>query len=248
MPVRDAPDQFRTGKAPNLSEFLGHELLGPVGIGATALHDLDEASLVGVALHINSHVSTVTERGPALKQLLGLSPPLVLLRPLAVASGRLLGLEADDHDEPAVFGRSACRPEPASRAWGEIPHPLVGGGAQRLRVRCPALNHLSEHVNPPLGVSVEPDRLYLGRYDRRMLASIGPSSMHGQGQPALSSSLDARAATQPGRRLPTLMGLSSAVVRTGKRSTPGFTRGVGSGWRVRPTHTPELRPVRRWFG
>ena len=59
-----------------------------------------------------------------------------------------------------------------------------------------------------------------------MLASIGPrppdarvnrAQFHaGPGSAGALDSLDARAATQPGRRLPTLMGLSSAVVRTGK--------------------------------
>jgi hypothetical protein len=71
------------------------------------LHDLDEAGLVGIALNIDGHVSAVAEGCFAIEELRGLRPPLVLLRPVAVAAGILLGFEADNRDYPAIFSDAA---------------------------------------------------------------------------------------------------------------------------------------------
>ena len=100
---------------------LGHELAGPVGVAAAALHDLDEAGGVGVADDVEDDVGAVLEGGLAGEQLGRLGPPAVLLGTVAVAAGGLLGLEAGQRDEAAVLGHPGGRAEPAGRTGSQVP-------------------------------------------------------------------------------------------------------------------------------
>src|SRR5215212_10030587 len=107
MPYRDAADHVGPEGGP-LVGVLTHKLLGSFWVGAAALHDLDEAGLIWVAMQVESHIVAVLKGRPALEQLLGLRPPFALLRTIAIAAGRLLGLETDNRDESAVVGHPRC--------------------------------------------------------------------------------------------------------------------------------------------
>ena len=124
---------------------LVRRLPSPLGVAAAALHDLNEAGLVRIALNIDCYVIAVTECGFSVEDLGGLRPPLALLGTITVATGIILGLEADDSDGPSVLRDPAGTAKPASRAWRKILYPLVEGSIQPLRVRCPALDYLNEH-------------------------------------------------------------------------------------------------------
>ena len=145
MAYGDATDKIGTERVP-LVGVLVHELPGSFWIVAAALHDLHEARLVGIALNINGDVGAVTERGFPVEELRGLGPPLVLLGPIAVAAGILLGFEAHNRDGPTIFSDAARAPKPASRARRKILEPTIESGIQRLRVGRPALDNLNEHA------------------------------------------------------------------------------------------------------
>ena len=97
-----------------------HQLLGPFGIAASALHNLNKACLVGIALKINGDLGAVTEGGFAVVELGGLGPPLVLFGTIAVAAGILLGFEAHNRDGTAILSDPARAAKPASRARRKI--------------------------------------------------------------------------------------------------------------------------------
>src|SRR6266498_2137112 len=115
MPYRDATDHVGAERRPFV-RVLGHQFPGAVRVGAAALHDLHEAGLVWVALHVDRDVVAAADGGPAVVELLRVGPPLVLLGPLAVATGRVLRLEADHRDGPAVLGDPTRGAEPAGCA------------------------------------------------------------------------------------------------------------------------------------
>src|SRR5215213_10734134 len=145
---RDAADHVGTKFRPFVC-VLGHQFPCPLRVGATALHDLHEASRVRVALQVESHIGAVLEGHAAVEQLLHLGPPFALLGAIAVAPGRLLGLETDNRDVPAVVSRSPGGPQPAVRTGPQLLHPPFGGRLHRLRIGHLAFDHLSEHVEPP---------------------------------------------------------------------------------------------------
>src|SRR3954453_68501 len=53
---RHAAGHVRTERGAGVRRHLRHELLDAVGIGDPALHDLDEAGLIGVALEFDGHI------------------------------------------------------------------------------------------------------------------------------------------------------------------------------------------------
>ena len=144
----DAADDVGAEVGPG-GGVLGHELAGPVRVGALALHDLDEAGGVGVADDIGDDVGAVLEGGLGGEQLGGLGPPAVLLGTVAVAAGGFLGLEAGQGDEAAVLGDPGGRAEPAGGTGGQVPRPLVERGVGPLGVRDLSLDDLNEHLDPP---------------------------------------------------------------------------------------------------
>src|SRR5919106_2232235 len=91
----------------------------------TGSHDLDEAGLVGVALHVDVDVGAVAEGRLAVEQLRSLCPPGILLRPRTVGRGRLLGFETSHGDEPAVLGDPPGRTEPAGCTGRQVLLPTV---------------------------------------------------------------------------------------------------------------------------
>jgi hypothetical protein len=93
----DATEDIGTKCCPFVSVLI-HQLTGPFRIAAPALHDLDKASLVGIAPDIDGDVIAIAEGDFAIEELGGLRPPLVLLGTIAVAAGIFLGFEADDRD------------------------------------------------------------------------------------------------------------------------------------------------------
>src|SRR6266542_6266765 len=99
---------------------------------------------------LTSTVTSLLSRKVAspLKQFGGLGPPLVLFVSVAVALGRLLGLEAGQRDEPAVLGHSGGRAEPAGGTWRQLLNPPVERGARLPGVGYLSLNDLDEHREP----------------------------------------------------------------------------------------------------
>jgi len=92
--------------------------------GAVALDHPDKTSLIRPALPIGVHSCRVVEGD--LGQVLGrLAPPGILLGPVAVAAGQLLGRKPDHSDEPAVVGDVGGGSQPAVGAWLEFSPPAV---------------------------------------------------------------------------------------------------------------------------
>src|SRR5215218_8223317 len=75
----------------------------------------------------------------------GVSPPLALLGPVAVAAGLVLRGEADHGDAPAVLGDPRGGPKPAVGVGGEQPLPAAQISADPGWVGRPALDDLNEH-------------------------------------------------------------------------------------------------------
>jgi hypothetical protein len=109
------------------------------------LHDLDEASLVGIALNVDGDVSAVAEGSFAVEGFRCLGPPPVLFGTIAVAAGILFRVKADYRDGTAIFSDPACTAKPSSRARRKILKPSLDGIIQRLRVGRLSLDDLSEH-------------------------------------------------------------------------------------------------------
>src|SRR6266540_3217697 len=108
---RHATDDIGAERRP-LLRVLAHELLGPVRIGPAALHELDEAGVVRVAVDVDRDVGAVAERDLAGEELRDLRPPPVLLGSVAVAPGGVRRLEPDQRDEPAILGDTGGGAEP----------------------------------------------------------------------------------------------------------------------------------------
>ena len=142
------------GHAKDVRSLLGHGLLpGPakssqtLHVRAVALDHLNKTSLVRPALPIDVHPRGVVEGD--LDQVLGrLAPPGILLGPVAVAAGQLLGRKPDHGDEAAVVGDAEGRAQPAVGTWLEFNLPAVQLGAESVRVSGLALNDLDEHAAP----------------------------------------------------------------------------------------------------
>src|SRR6185312_11245592 len=145
---RHAADDIRAKRGP-LVGVLRHEFPRPVRVAAAALHHLDEACLVRIAVDVDGNVTAVAEDDLADEQLAGLYPPLVLLGPVTVAPGRLLRLEAGQRDEPAIPGQPGGGSEPARRPGRQLPGPPVERVVHLLRVCHLASDHLNEHHEPP---------------------------------------------------------------------------------------------------
>jgi hypothetical protein len=70
------------------------QLSGTFRITAATLHDLNEAGIIWIALHIDCHVGAVLERGFAVKELCRLRSPLAGLRNSAWAGSFAVGAVA----------------------------------------------------------------------------------------------------------------------------------------------------------
>src|SRR5215203_4122996 len=75
----------------------------------------------------------------------GVTPPLTLFGPVAVAACMGLGGEADHGDAPAVFGDPSGGPEPAVGVGGELSLPAAQISADPGWVGRPHLDDLNEH-------------------------------------------------------------------------------------------------------
>jgi hypothetical protein len=103
---------------------------------AAALGDLDEAGLVSAAIPIDVDLGCIMDSDPS-KVLGGVSPPLALLGPVAVAASVGLGGEADRGDAPAVLGNPGRGAQPAVGVGGEQPLPAAQISADPGRVGRP---------------------------------------------------------------------------------------------------------------
>jgi hypothetical protein len=114
-----------------------------------ALDHLHEAGVVRVAREVDVDLVALDEGRLVGEHLRGLGPPGVLLGPVAVAPGRVLGLEPDHGDRLAGVGDPAGRAEPAGRAGSQLVGPPVHGRPQLVLVTDLALDDLHEHRDPP---------------------------------------------------------------------------------------------------
>ena len=199
-----AAEDLRAERGP-LARVLLHQLPGPVRVAAPALHDLDEAGVVRIADDVDGDVAAVAEGGLPGEQLGGLRPPPVLLGPVAVAAGRLLGLEAGQRDEPAVLGHAGRRAEPAGGTGCQLLDPPVERGTRLPGIGHLSLDHLDEHGCAPFDVARIPGRpigcpdATTARWPRRHRADDSPGVSRGDRRPRAGTAA-LRNATGAGRR------------------------------------------------
>src|SRR6266542_2297378 len=112
------------------------------------LDHLHEAGVVRAALLEGVHPRPVVE--DHVGQVLGRpAPPGVLLGAVALAAGRLHGIEADHGDEATVVGGPRRGAEPAFRVRLQLGPPAVQLVLETVRIGRPTLNNLNEHPAPP---------------------------------------------------------------------------------------------------
>src|SRR5919108_3622987 len=117
----------------------------PFQVVAMALGDPDEAGLVGAAIPVQVNLGGIMDSDPS-KVLGGVSPPLALLGPVAVAASLGLGGEADHGDAPAVLGDPRRGAQPAVGAGGKLSLPAAQIPADSGWVGRPALDDPNKHA------------------------------------------------------------------------------------------------------
>src|SRR5690606_10120149 len=133
-----------------LRGVLTHQFASPVRVRPGSLHDLNETGPVRVTDRVDDDVGRVTKRRLAREVLGELGPPPVLLWPVAVAAGVLLGLKARQGDEPPVIRHASGGADPTGRPGCQFLLPTVEGLVHLVPVDGLAFYDLYEHRISPI--------------------------------------------------------------------------------------------------
>jgi hypothetical protein len=109
-----------------------------------ALDDLHKAGRSSAAIPVGVDRGGIMNGDPS-EVLTGVSPPLAMLGPVAVAASLGLGGEADHGDAPAVLGDPRRGAQPAVGAGGEQPLPTSQISADPGWIGRPAVDDPKEH-------------------------------------------------------------------------------------------------------